>query len=287
VILFGQGGTAVEIIRDRAVALPPLTMGLALELISRTRVARLLAGYRDRPKADLDALALALVQVSQLIADITEIVELDINPLFADETGVLALDARIALGKAAARGRGRLAISPYPQDLEETVDLPSGLKLLLRPIRPEDAPMHAAFFARLEPEDIRLRFFGPRRTIPPSEMARLTQIDYDREMAFIALDLSGSGEPAILGVVRTVTDPDNEEAEIAVIVRSDVKRRGIGRALVRKMIRYCTDRGTRVLVAHIMRENTAMLRLAEDVGFRAKASEDKDAIDTSLTLSHR
>ena len=284
VILFGHGGTAVEVIRDRAVALPPLNMGLAAELISRTRIARLLAGVRDYPAVDMAALQLVLVQVSQLIADLPEVAELDINPLYADDKGVVALDARIRVERTAVSGSDRLAIRPYPQHLAETVTLPNGHKVLLRPIRPEDEPAHNDFFSRLSPDDIRFRFFGLVRALPHSEMARFTQIDYDREMAFVAVAADPGAFSETLGVVRTVTDPDNQRAEFAIIVRSDTKGQGLGYLLMRKMVDYCRSRGTQLMVGQVMRENKRMQALAHDLGFTASALPEGDAVEVSLEL---
>jgi acetyltransferase len=142
VILFGQGGTAVELIQDRAVALPPLNATLAHELVSRTRIFKLLQGYRDRPPADMDAILETLIKLSQMTIDLPEVAEVDVNPLLADEDGVLALDARIRVAAAPEDGAGRLAIRPYPKELEETVLLRGGSTVLMRPIRPEDEPAH-------------------------------------------------------------------------------------------------------------------------------------------------
>src|SRR5208282_1158017 len=182
---FGRGGTAVEITADHAIGLPPLNAVLARDLISRTRVSRLLAGYRDRPPADISAIGRTLIQLSQLIADIPEIVELDINPLLADEGGVLALDARMVVEPSNATALDRFAIRPYPEELEEWISW-QGRKVLLRPIRPEDGAQHLEFFNALDPDDIRYRVFILLRELQRAELARLTQIDYDREMAFIA-----------------------------------------------------------------------------------------------------
>ncbi len=159
VILFGHGGMAVEAIADRAVALPPLNMALARELVSRTRVGKLLAGYRHRSAANLDAIYRTLLQVSQLISDIPEVAELDINPLLASETGVLALDARLRVARAETIGSERLAIRPYPRELEDKIIF-DGRPLILRPIRPEDEPAHRTLFTRLLSDDIPFRFFG-------------------------------------------------------------------------------------------------------------------------------
>lgn len=287
VILFGQGGKATEIVGDRAIGLPPLNLNLAEELISRTRIARLLQGYRDQRPANLDQIKLTLIQLSQLIVDIPEIVELDINPLLADSQGVLALDARIVLQSATKSGSARLAIRPYPQELEEVVTLPSDRKVLLRPIRPEDEPAHYEMFKHFTPEDIHFRFFGMVRQYPHSEMARFTQIDYDREMAFIATEIPEQGLqglPKTLGVVRAMADPDNRTAEFAIIVRSDMKGQGLGHALLAKIIGYCRRKGTHELVGEILADNRAMLNLAETFGFKRKHTDDLNIISVRLPL---
>ncbi len=185
VILFGQGGTLVEVTADRAVGLPPLNMVLARELMSRTRISKLLAGYRDRPPADIAAIGRTLIQVSHLIADIPQIVELDINPLLADDQGVLALDARMRVEGKDSSGVDRFAIRPYPEELEEWIEW-QGRQVLLRPIEPEDGTQHLEFFNALDPDDVRYRVFMPMRELQRHQLARLTQIDYDREMAFMA-----------------------------------------------------------------------------------------------------
>ncbi len=266
VLLFGQGGTAVEVVADRALALPPLNRVLARELVSRTRVARLLAGYRDRPAANLDAVCDVLVAVAQMLADLPQLAELDINPLWADEHGVIALDARVRVTAQAGAGTGRFAILPYPAELAETLPC-RGRQVLLRPIRPEDEARHRAFMALLTPEDMRLRFFSSRRELPRSELARLVQIDYAREMAFIALDARPGAPDEILGVVRAVCDPDNVDAEFAIVVRSDLQGQGLGHLLLGKMIRYLQAHGTQRMVGDVLRDNPAMRGLMESNGF--------------------
>jgi acetyltransferase len=284
VILFGQGGTAVEVIGDRAVALPPLNMSLARELISRTRVYKLLKGYRDRPPVDLDAVCRTLMQVSQMIVDIPEITELDVNPLFADENGVLAVDARIAIAPTARDHGQRLAIRPYPKELEEYFRMRGGRQVLLRPIRPEDEPEHYEFLSKLTPEDIRFRFFGLVGELPHSQMARLTQIDYDREMAFIATAPKEGASRETLGVVRTVTDPNNERAEFAIVVRSDLKGQKLGYKLLDKMINYCRERGTREIVGQVLPDNKRMLDLAHSLGFVGRNLIGENAVEVHLVL---
>lgn len=284
VILFGQGGTAVEVIGDRAVALPPLNMNLARLLIEQTRVSKLLAGYRDRAQVDMEALQLTLVKVSQMITDIPQIVELDINPLFADEHGVLALDARMLVRPAQQSGASRLAIRSYPKELEEIVSFDEG-DILIRPIRPEDEPQHDEFFQQLHPEDVRMRFFGYKSTMPHAELARLTQIDFDREMAFIASRRSEGGKPETLAVARGISDPDNIEAEFAIIVRSDLKGKGLGTTLMKKLIRYFRERGTQTLVGETLPENEHMITLAKKLGFEASTASDGETVELRLALN--
>jgi acetyltransferase len=284
VLLFGQGGTAVEVIADRAIALPPLNRVLAREVVSRTRVAKLLAGYRDHPSAKLDAVYDVLVAVSQMLADLPELAELDLNPLWADQDGVIALDARLRVTRHAGAGAACFAITPYPGELVETVAW-QGESIVLRPIRPEDEAQHREFVGQLAPGDLRLRFFSARRELPRSEMARLAQIDYAREMAFIAVRPLPDKTAQTLGVVRAVIDPDNIDAEFAVIVRSDLQGRGLGRLLMRKMVSFLSDRGTQRMVGHVLRENQAMRKLARSTGLRADPdSSDADALHFVLHL---
>jgi acetyltransferase len=276
VIVFGEGGRAVELLGDHAVGFPPLNLPLARELISRTRIDRLLQSHRDRPAADIDALCLALVKVSQMIVDMPEIVELDINPLFADERGVVCIDAHMRVQ--------RLAIRPYPKGLEQPARLRDGRDILLRPIRPEDEPAHHALIARMSPEDLRLRFFSYVRELRHAQMARLTQVDYDREMAFIATAPDEHGEPETLGVVRTVTDPDNESAEFAVLVRSDLKGKGLGSMLMKKIVDYCRSRGTAEIKGLVLASNESMIGLARSLGFRIESGPDGDTVVARLAL---
>jgi acetyltransferase len=285
VIVFGQGGIAVDILADRAIALPPLNTVLARDLVGRTRAARLLAGYRNRPAADIDAVCNVLVRVAQLVGDLAEVAEIDINPLLADHAGVIALDVRVRVQPVAqgVQPFDRLAIRPYPEELAQTVTW-QGRPLTLRPIRPEDAPAHVAFFARLTPEDVRLRMFVRMRELSPSQLARFTQIDYDREMAFIATRTGADGTPETLGVARAVADPDNVKAEFAVTVRSDLKGQGLGTLLMRTLIDYCRKRGTQELVGEALTENTGILKLAERLGFSHKHLPGEDIASMSLKL---
>ncbi|MES2901242.1 MAG: bifunctional acetate--CoA ligase family protein/GNAT family N-acetyltransferase [Pseudomonadota bacterium] len=285
VVLFGQGGIAVEVTADHAVALPPLNAVLADDLIGRTRVARLLAGYRNRPPADRAAIVRVLMQVSQMVADLPELVELDINPLLADSAGAVALDARIrvALADKSASSMDRLAIRPYPAELEQDITW-DGKPLCLRPIRPEDGAAHLAFFDALTPDDVRYRMFVRVRELQPSQLARFTQIDYDREMAFIATRTGASGLPETIGVARVVADPDNVQAEFAVTVRSDLKGHGLGAILMEKLIAYCRARGTREIVGEAMPQNTRVIRLARRLGFDITPNPLEETVHMRLPL---
>lgn len=275
VIVFGQGGEAAELSRDHAVALPPLNHVLACDLVERTRVSRLLEGYRGKPAANMDAIVAVLVQVARLVGHIPEIVELDINPLLVDADGAVALDTRMRLAMADSSGSGldRLAIRPYPRELEETVQW-QGAPLLLRPIRPEDGPAHLAFFAALTPDDVRYRMFVRMRELGPSQLARFTQIDYDREMAFIATRVNEKGEQETLAVARVVADPDNVSAEFAVTVRSDLKGHGLGRMMMQKLIDYCRSRGTREIVGEALPQNARVIGMVRKLGFEVTAGPD-------------
>ena len=274
VILCGEGGTAVEVTADSAIALPPLNRSLARELVSRTRISRRLAGYRDRPPVKADALHDVLIAVSQMLADLPHLAELDINPLWVDEKGVLALDARIRVSPTPVAGAANFAIRPYPARWVKTMQW-EHQNVTVRPIRPEDEGQHRRFLEQLAPEDVRMRVFYTRRELPHSELARLTQIDYDREMAFIA-EVPGADGPQTLGVARAVSDPDNTEAEFAVIVRSDLKARGLGTLLMATLEDYLRQRGTQRLFGQVLRENAAMLQLARSEGYTVEEARESD-----------
>jgi len=285
VLLFGEGGTGVEVVADKALALPPLNLNLAREMMSRTRIYRRLQGYRSRPPADLTAIALTLIKVSQLVADFPAIAALDINPLFADDRGVLALDARIRVAPAELNGRRRLAIRPYPKQLEHDVTLRDGRTFLIRPIRPEDEPLIHEMVALTTAEDLRLRFFAPMRRLSHFMAARLTQIDYDREMAFVAVRPDEvTGREAIFGVVRMSSDPDNERAEYAVLVRSDMKGKGLGLLLMSRLLDYARTRGIQEVYGEVLQENTTMLSLCRELGFDLRDRPDDPGI---LEVSYR
>jgi acetyltransferase len=282
VVVFGHGGTAVEVVKDKALALPPLDMNLARDLVSRTAVARLLAGYRDVPAVPADAVPLTLVKLSQMAADLPEISGLDINPLIADGDGVLALDARVAITppKKFFPGRTRLAIRPYPAEWERQLQLADGWTVCVRPMRPEDEPAIAALLGRVSREDLRLRFFHAMKEFSHAFVARLTQLDYARAMAFVATD-AATGE--IIGAVRLHSDSRYETAEYAILLRSDLKGKGLGWALMQLLIAYARSEGLKSLSGAVLRENATMLTMCRELGFDIQ-SDPRDASVVLVTL---
>jgi acetyltransferase len=278
VILFGAGGTATEVIKDTAIGLPPLDLQLARELMEETRIYNLLKGYRDRPAADLDAIAETLVRLSQLVIDCPAIRELDINPLLANHHGVMALDARIRIEPkdlSVPAPNPRLAIRPYPKEWKSKVKLPQGDDIIVRPIKPADEHLYGEFIAKLDPEDIRLRFLAPQKEFSHNFIARLTQIDYARAMAFVALD---PGQEQLLGVARLAADPDYTRAEFAIIVRSDRKGSGIGWALMQQLVAYAKADGLECLEGTVLATNTQMLHLMADLAFEIHPDPEDAAI---------
>jgi acetyltransferase len=262
VVVFGQGGTAVELVRDSAIGLPPLNLLLARALMERTRVWRLLQAYRGKPAAAIDVIAEALIRVGQLAADNPEIRELDINPLLADAAGIVALDARIRVAPAAIPGAARLAIAPYPKHLETTERLRDGSSVQVRPVRPEDEPLVHELTGHMSAADLRLRFFAPIRALTHTLAARLTQIDYDREMAILALK-----DGTALGIAHFFADPDRQRAEYAVAVRTDRKGQGVGYALMNRLADIARQFGIGELFGEVLAENDAMLQMCRTLGF--------------------
>jgi acetyltransferase len=273
---FGQGGTAADLAEDEAYDLPPLNLALAGQLIGRSRTARLLAGFRDYPPANRTAVAEALVRLSQIAVDFPEVAGLTINPLFADAEGVLAVDASLSLRPEGERSE--LAIAPYPAGLARSFRTRSGEVLTIRPIRPEDATAHAEAFQRLDPEDVRRRFFSPIREMSPALIARLTQIDYDREMAFIATRRTADGQEQTAGVARLIRDPVAPTAEFAVVVERAMKGQGVGRHLMERLFEWGRANGVREVVGHVLTENRPMLAFVRSLGFTLKRSPDEDEV---------
>jgi acetyltransferase len=278
VIMFGQGGTSVEVVNDVALGFPPLNLRLARGLISRTRIHRILEGYRDVPAANLEAVALTLVKVSQLVVDLPQVVELDLNPILVDSYGVLALDARVRVRRASEAPVPRLAIRPYPKQLEEAVELADGRMLLLRPVLPEDEPSIQRMFKALTPEEVRLRFFVPQKTFSHMNTARFSQIDYDREMVLVLTEPGIAGATPITGIVQMSADPDNEKAEFAILITRDSTALGLGVYLMRRLIEYARTRGIRRLFGDVLADNDTMLKMARVLGFTTKRVEGESGV---------
>lgn len=285
VILLGRGGTSVELHRDHVIALPPLNSALAQDMLDESGLGTLLAGYRGRAASNTQGLLSTLMKVSQMACDLPWLAELDINPLWVDEMGVLAVDARVRLRTVEVREPNRLAIRPYPSPLEQSVTV-AGVPLRLRPIRPEDAPCMMQFYAHASPEDMRLRFFMSQRAVPPSQLARFTQIDYDREMSFIALESGSDGAAVMVGEVRALCDPDNLKAEFAIMVASNWQGKGLGRILLKKMIDYQHSRGLTELVGQCLAENAGMKALAREFGFTTSFGPGPGIKTLSLALAN-
>ncbi|MFZ2066057.1 MAG: bifunctional acetate--CoA ligase family protein/GNAT family N-acetyltransferase [Xanthobacteraceae bacterium] len=287
VVVFGQGGTAVEVVDDKALALPPLDLALAHTLIARTRVSRLLKAYRNVPAADERAIELLLVKLAQLAADFPEIREIDLNPVLADETGVIAVDARVSVAPAELSvhppgGHPRFAIRPYPKEWERRSKLNGGMAILVRPVRPEDESLFREFFTAVTQDDLRLRFFAPLKEFSHSFIARLTQIDYARAMAFIAI---GEKSGKMLGGARLHANADYDRGEYAILVRSDLKGRGLGWLLMQLLIEYARAEGIRTIEGQVLSENTTMLRMCKELGFEIRHDPDDPAVcDAKLSL---
>ena len=273
-ISVGLGGSAGRVVDDRAVGLPPLNTVLARDMLRRTGVGRALVDERE-------ILCGALVHVAELVADIGEIATFEIDPVTVVDGVLQVHGARATLGPR--RAESSMAIRPYPQELEQEIQW-QGAPLLLRPIRPEDAPAHVRFFSQLAPDDVRLRFFSAMKELPPTQLARLTQIDYDRAMAFIATRTGADGLAETLGVVRAVADPDNQKAEFAIIVRSDLKGKGLGNILFQKLLDYFRSRGTREITGEALSENIGMQQLMRRFGGTVTASREAGMVDLRLAL---
>ena len=286
VIVFGRGGTAVEIINDKALALPPLDLQLARDLIERTRVSRLMRAYRDVPAVKQDAVAMVLVKLAQMAADIPEIRELDINPLLADQTGVQAVDARVVVGQVARKfpgsGPANFAVRPYPSQWQRHLEVKDGWRIFVRPIRPEDEPLIHEFLRHVTSQDLRLRFFAPMKEFTHEFIARLTQLDYARAMAFVAFDEATN---ELVGVVRLHSDSIYENGEYAILLRSDLKGKGLGWTLMQLIIEYAKSEGLTQISGEVLQENTAMLKMCRELGFAVKSgAADYTLCDVTLEL---
>ncbi|RLB37100.1 MAG: GNAT family N-acetyltransferase [Deltaproteobacteria bacterium] len=286
VILFGMGGVMAEIWKDYALGLPPLNRLLARRLMEKTRVYQALSAYRNMLPADLEPLEEILIRVSQLVTDFAEITELDINPLIVTRHQCMAADARVIVKATTVSGHQHLVISPYPEQYEMETTSARGVRIFIRPIKPEDATALIELFNNLSPRSIYYRFFSPLRSLPPKLVARFTQIDYDRDMALVALAVQdGKVVGKMLGVSRLLGDPDGEKAEFAIVVADPWQGKGIGSALMEKLINIAKERGMKYLWGLALPENTQMLALGRKLGFKITRNMAEGLIKLEIELT--
>ena len=284
-ITFGMGGMAVEVLRDRAVALPPLNAFLVQTTIARTRVSRLLGAFRKMPSVDTQALESVLLRVSEMVCELPQLEEFEINPLIVDESGAIAVDARAVVREMLPmRSRyAHMAIHPYPTELVASWELSDGSPVQIRPIRPEDAEMEQKFVRNLSDNSRYFRFMNTVRELTPAMLARFTQIDYDREMAFVAVREEGGRETEV-AVARYVTNPDGRTCEFAIVAADAWHGKGLGRRMLELLVGTARARGLEVMVGHILAANQPMLALCAKLGFRI-SDHPEDATVKRATLA--
>ena len=275
VISFGAGGTAVEVMGDGAVTLPPLNHRLARDLVSQTRVSGLLGEFRHMPAADTDALEQVLLRVSEIACELPLVKELDINPLILDEHGAMAVDARVVVDfhSPTAERYSHMAIYPYPSHLATDWQLPDGSSIVIRPIRPEDADIEQAFVRQLSREAKYSRFMQAIDELSLQMLARFTQIDYDREMALIAV-VEVEGKETEIGVARYITNPDGKSCEFAVVVADAWQQRGIAHRLMERLMETARSHSLALVEGDVLTSNHTMLQLATKLGFSIEISPD-------------
>jgi acetyltransferase len=283
VITFGAGGTAVEVMGDRAVTLPPLNHSLVQDLIGQTRVFRLLGAFRHMPVADMDALEQVLLRVSEIACELPLVKELDINPLIVDEHGAIAVDARIVVDyhSQTAERYNHMAIYPYPGHLVTKWQLPNGTDMVIRPIRPEDAEIEQAFIRKLSPRAKHFRFMQSITELSPKMLARFTQIDYSREMALIAV-VYVDGQETEIGVARYITNPDGKSCEFAIVIADDWQQQGIAHRLMQLLIETARSHALQVMEGEILANNHEMLKLVKKLGFSIHPSEEEHGMEHAL-----
>jgi acetyltransferase len=286
VILFGAGGILVELIKDSSLALPPLNRTLAKRLMERTQIYKVIQGVRGQASVDLGALETLLVRFSQLLCDFPEIYEVDLNPILASPERVRVMDARVLLGPAnqPEQDRPKLAFPPYPNQYTAPSTLRDGTEVIVRAIRPEDEPLLIDLHARHSARTIRMRFFSLVKTLSRDSLIRLCHLDYDREMALVAVHTKGD-KPMILGVSRYYLHRETGEAEFALVVSDSHQRLGLGRHLLGRLIAIAKERGVKKLIGQVLRENAPMLALTTSLGFSAPVTVEEDVVKVERDLS--
>ena len=279
VISFGSGGTAVEVMGDSAISLPPLNQRLAKDLINRTKVSKLLGQFRNMPAVDMEKLIDVLLGVSSMACELPWIKEMDINPMIADENGVVAVDARIVVGypKMSTDPYNHLAIHPYPVHLVKKVQLNDGMDIVIRPIRPEDAEIEAKFVRGLSSEAKYFRFMNSLQELSQEMLVRFTQIDYHNEMALIAVTSTDAGEEQV-GVARYTTNLDKTSCEFALVVSDKWQGRGIAHQLMESLMEVARDRDLQSMEGQVLSNNTRMLELVASLGFSVENDPDDTAV---------
>ncbi|MEW5869929.1 MAG: GNAT family N-acetyltransferase [Chloroflexota bacterium] len=290
VIYFGMGGVAVDVFKDTNIGIPPLNMSLAQQLIDGTRISTLLKGYRDAKAVDVAAIQFLLYKFAYLVMDFPQISEIDINPFAVDEHGGIVLDAKIILDEQFIRDEkeagkivkpfSHMVICPYPKEYKRAVLIRGGRSVYLRPIRPEDEPMHEEMFSTFSPETRRFRFFGPVKE-SHEMLAHYTQIDYDREIAIIA-ELTEGGRKRMAGVVRLIADPYNETAEYAIVIGDPWQKQGLGTVMTRYILEIARARGIKQIYAYLLEDNAEMLKLFLKFNFTQRQEEDMIRVDLLL-----
>ncbi|MCG6945070.1 MAG: bifunctional acetate--CoA ligase family protein/GNAT family N-acetyltransferase [Deltaproteobacteria bacterium] len=282
-ILFGMGGILTEILKDQAIGLPPLNRSLARRLMESTQVYSLLQGYRNKPGVNLELLDEMVIRLSQLLTDFPEIVELDMNPVIVSEGNPLAVDARVIIKPSRVSAPLHLVISPYPAGYESRDITKSGIQVFIRPIKPEDAQAFLDLFSTLSPTSVYYRFFSRIKTLSPNLLARFTQIDYDREIALVALEEKASVEK-ILGAARVIADPDGKKAEFAVMVGDPWQGKGVGAKLLETCLQIAQERGIETVWGIVLRENTQMLALGRKLGFGLSKTDEPGELELTIDL---
>jgi acetyltransferase len=286
VISFGAGGTAVEVLGDRAIALPPLNGFLVRELISGTRIAKLLGSFRHMPPVQMEALESLLLRVSEMVCELPWLKEMDINPLIVDEHGLLAVDARIVVDYAPVSPDryAHMAIHPYPAHLVTFWQLPDGTDVTIRPMRPEDAAIEQEFVRHLSEEAKYFRFMHAVQELSEAMLVRFTQLDYDRELALIAVT-EEKGREVEIGVCRYAINPDGESCEFALVVNDQWQHKAIGHRLMGSLIDAARSKGLKTMEGEVLASNHNMLTLVATLGFNVVASrEDSSIVNVSKVL---
>jgi acetyltransferase len=283
VLCFGSGGVFAEVLDDKALGLPPLNRLLARRMMEETRILPLLQGYRNNPPADLEKLEELLMRLSQLVIDFPEIVELDINPVLVKNGQPCAVDARIRLARVEDNAKLHLVISPYPQHLERHDFTDMQMPLFIRPIKPEDAPLFVELFNALTPTSIYYRFFSVVKTLSAEVLARFTQVDYDREISFVALDDS-EGQERMLGVANIVGEPDGKRGEFSVLIGDPWQGKGIGAKLLLQCLAIAKERGMEIVWGTVLAENSYMIALGKKLGFTVKQGQEPSEYKLTIDL---